>query len=137
MAELVNFETARKEIYEWLDHKKIRNKKREDYQSSIDNLISLVQDGVLSVNEDFSITHKLNFPIEMGGSNGAVTEVKYKPRIEARELREKLANLKTGDATDNRLTGYFCAISGQSIGFQGKLDTSDTSIANEIIIFFL
>jgi hypothetical protein len=136
MAELVNLETARKEIEGWLDYKKIRDKKREDYQSSINSLVSLVQEGVLTVNEDKSITHILNFPVDMGGPN-PITEVKYKARLEVRELREKLANLKTGEAIDNRLIANFCALTGQGVGFQGKLDTSDISIANEIIVFFL
>lgn len=136
MAELVNLETARKEINGWLDYKKIRDKKREDYQSTIDSLVSLVQEGVLTVNDDKSITHVLNFPVDMG-LGSPVTEVKYKARLEVRELREKLANLKTGEAIDNRLIANFCALTGQSIGLQGKLDTSDISIANEIIVFFL
>jgi len=136
MAELVDLDTAKREIEGWLDFKKIREKKREDYRSSIDNLVSLVQEGVLRVNEDYSITHVLNFPVDMGAGN-PVTEVKYKARLEERESREKLAALKTGDAIDNRLIAKFCALTGMGIGFQGKLDSSDSSIANEIIIFFI
>jgi hypothetical protein len=136
MAELVDLDTARKEIEGWLDFKKIREKKREDYRGSIDNLISLVQEGVLRVNEDNSITQELGFPVDMGGT-APVSEVKYKARLEVRELREKLSTLKTGDAIDNRLIANFCALTGQGVGFQGKMDTSDISIANEIIVFFL
>ena len=136
MAELVDLDTARKEIEGWLDYKKIRDKKREDYRGNIDNLISLVQEGVLRVNDDHSITHVLNFPVDMGAGN-PVTEVKYKARLEERETRERLAALKTGDAIDNRMIAKFCALTGMSIGFQGKLDSSDSSIASEIILFFI
>jgi hypothetical protein len=134
--ELVNFAKAKEEVEGWLDYKKIRDKKREDFKSSVDNLIDLVQDGVLVVNSDNTITHILNFPIDMGGNNGPVSEIKYKARLEERESRGVLAQLKTGDATDNRLIAKFCALTGQSIGFQGKLDSSDMSIAQEILVFF-
>lgn len=130
MNELVTQEVATKEVNAWLDYKKIRPKKREQFKDSIESLIDGVVQGTLSINGNFEITMKLAFPIQ------DVQEVTFKSRLQERESREIFSALKGGNDTDNRITAKFCALTGKGIGFQGQLDSVDMGMAQEIIVFF-
>lgn len=131
--EVIVEEVAEKEITGWLDHKKISTAKREANKESIETLIGYVRDGVLSITEDKTIIHKLLFPLD---KEQPLSELKYKPRINAGAIQRHLQGVK-GNDVDGRLTAYAAGIAGQPKEIIKALDTEDYSIAMSVAVFFM
>lgn len=128
---MVAKEVAELEINKWLDYKRVKDKKREAYKDAIETLIDAVSEGYLVVNEDFTLTHSLAFPV---GAEGAFKELVYKPRIDVATI-QKYANGAIGG--DARVLATIAALSGQATTIISKMDTEDYGIASSVAIFFL
>lgn len=129
----VDFDTANSEITGWLDCKKISDKKRDVQKDTISTLVDAVADGSLVVEDDNSLTHTLKFAV---GKDGQIKDFKYKPRITVGDVHGHLQGVKPSDA-DGRLLAYVAALTNQTKGIIGLLDTEDYGIAQSIAIFFL
>lgn len=130
---LVDKETATNEIESWLDYKKVGQKKRESAKESIETLIDAVQEGILVVNEDKTITHKLKFPLE---GESSITELIYKPRINSSLVQMHMQGVKSAD-TLGTYHAYGAALATKPKEVIKKLDTEDLSIVQNIALFFL
>jgi hypothetical protein len=60
----------------------------------------------------------------------------FKPRIQVRDVQPALRSLKSGDG-DGRIMAYLSALTGESMGILGLMDSSDHSICASIVVFFL
>lgn len=129
----VSKEIAIADVARWLDHKRVRQTKREEYKQHIESLVLAVQDGLLTVEENCTITQHLLWPI---GENENIKELSFKPRLSQEQLNPYISKLSSGSA-DERLRAYICALTGQAVGIIGKLDTEDNTISQSIAVFFL
>lgn len=128
--EKVSLSVAQEEVSEWLDHLRITPQLRQNHKDMIDTLIEAVSFGLVEINEDKTITQKLQFPV------GEVSELKYKSRLNDYILEPYLKGVKTSDG-DARILAYKAALTGVlKVNIQ-KMDSSDQRIANSIVVFFI
>lgn len=128
-------EVAEKEVNSWLDFKKIDPLQREEQKDQVKALVSFVENGNLILNEDFTFTHILKFPLGEDGKM-PVKELKYKARLKERELSSSLSNVKADDS-EGRLMAHYQALTGEAKGIIAGLDKEDIKIARSIAVFFL
>ena len=133
MEKVVDLETARVEVEKWLDFKRVRESKREANKETIDALVEAVSEGQLVVNEDHSLTHTLDVPT---GGETALTSLTYKPRLTVQDTHSKMKGVKANDV-DGRIIALVSALCGKPASLEGKLDTSDYSISQNVALFFL
>jgi hypothetical protein len=136
--ERVSESVATAEVNKWLDYKRISAADREDFKDHIKSLISGVMEGTVRINEEnFHIEIDLNWPVD-SGVGPEISKLSLKPRIQAREISDRLEKMKiaAGNA-DGRLKAILCALSGQSSGVIGMLDTTDLRMCNNVVIFFI
>ncbi len=131
----VTREVAEQDVNRWLDYRRVREKKRKDNESGIDELIELVEEGVLSIDEDCSITFNLGQPLKNESGSIALSELVFKPRLKQHEVTAHLKG--AGTDVDARVLAYIAAATGKAKGILGKLDVSDYNIAQSIALFFL
>jgi len=132
--EKVARDVAELEIESWLDHKKVKSKKRESNADQLERLVEAVQDGVLKFDEaNGHLVQILNFPI---GDNDQIKELSYKPRLKVGESHRFLKGYASDDM-DGRMLAYVCAITNQPKNILTGLDTDDYGVANSIVVFFL
>lgn len=131
----VVLEVAQQEVKNWLDLKKVKSSQRDQQKDAIDILSEAVSDGTLTIAEDGTITHKLNFPLETKEGEIALSELTYKPRLNDQMLKPYLVGVKATDS-DARLISYMGALTQQNKGLLEKLDTADKRISVSITIFF-
>jgi hypothetical protein len=130
----VDFSTAQQAVDSWLDFKKIRANKREAHAEYIEDLVSAVQEGLLVVNDDYTLTQKLAFPV---GPDNSIEELTYKARLQGVEMDKRMKGIKAGDG-DGRLNAMIAALTSQTINIPRTLDSStDKSLALSITVFFL
>lgn len=129
----VDAETAKAEIEKWLKVKAIPKSKREANHSAIETLISALSEGQIILNEDFTLTQNLLFPI---GKDSHITTLTHIARLPIFEINEYLKGIPANDA-DARLMAYVCASTKQPKGVIAKLDTTDYSIATSVAVFFM
>lgn len=131
----VSLEVAEKEVGKWLDHKRVKQSTREEKttKESIEELVGAVMDGDLTLGEDFSWQHHLNFPL---GKNEDVKTLSYKPRLGVGTTHRHLEGVKSGDA-DGRLLAYVAALTNKPKSILKTMDTVDYGIARGIAVFFL
>ena len=131
MSEVLNKELALVEVTKWLDCKKVKEKKRVAYKEAIESLVDAVSEGTLILNDDFSFTHRLDFPV---GTDGLIKEFNYKARLDVSTI-QKYANGATGG--DARVLATISALTAQPKELVSKMDTEDYGIASSVAIFFL
>jgi hypothetical protein len=129
----ISRELAQQEVEKWLDFKRYRQSKREENKDSIEQLVNAVSDGLLILNDDFSWTQKLIFPI---GEGVEIKELKYRPRLNSKLTEPHLKGIKASDI-DARLNGIICALTDSPKPVVASLDTEDKGIATTIAVFFL
>jgi hypothetical protein len=132
METLVAKEIAVADVNRWLHAKKISNKKRETYKTTIDQLVDFVEEGVLSLNDDNVFVHTLKFPV---GVDTITNKLEYKLRLSVDASIDALKGTN-GSGTETVLA-YVSALTGQVKGFIKKLDSEDYSVAQAITVFFL
>jgi kynureninase len=125
-------EMAEKEVTSWLDHKKINTRIRESKKDSIDSLIGHFEDGVLVLNEDFTITQSLQFPI--GDSLKTIT---YKPRLSGKDINAVKVKNGKGFDTDAYVMDRICAMTGVNRELLLNLDTVDRAVCDSLAVFFI
>jgi|GEM_PF-1080363 hypothetical protein len=130
--EVMSHDLAASEVERWLDYKQIDDLQREDQEGSIKYLISYIKSGHLILNEDYSFTHRLKFPLDSAG----LTILNYKSRVMEKELSSKLMGVRADD-TDGRIVAHISALTGQVIGIIKSLDKEDIKIARSIAVFFM
>jgi hypothetical protein len=128
----VSLEVAKAEIDNWLEYKRISGTKAESQKDAIEMMVSAVQEGNLTLNEDFSLTYALKFPI---GESEDITEFKFKPRVSRGDLQRFTAKVKPSDI-DGRIDAYICALTNQLRAIVTKLDSEDSGICQAIAGFF-
>lgn len=138
MPEVISQEVAVREVTGWLDYKKISEKDREAYKDHVEGLISSVVDGSFTIDPDTNvITHRLKWSIE-GVGNKTITDIKYKPRLLARDIMNKLQSMKVSASdADGRIKAIICELSGESSGVIGLMDTIDYRLAQNVAVFFV
>lgn len=130
----VSKEIAIAEVNKWLEFKKISSHKIEEKKDSIDELIQNIEDGLLVLNEDFSFTQTLKFPI--GEGDVSIKTLTYKPRINVNKIKPYLQTVKPTDV-DGRYSGYIAALTSQSLAIVDMIDTEDNSLARTFAGFFI
>lgn len=127
----VSMDIAKNDVEKWLTFKKVNDKKREAFKVNIDAIAESISEGILILNEDFSFTHKLLFPI---GEESKVSELKYKARLSVNELQNALSG-KSG--MDARILATAAALSNQPKKVVESMDTEDYNVAGSIAVFFV
>lgn len=128
----VNRETAVEELNKWLDAKRITGNKRKSNEEIEEELIDAIEDGWLVLNDDFTFTQRLKFPIQ---GTTEINELKHAFRVKVGELNAKLRGVKTDDIVGRVLT-YVSVLTDQPKGIIGALDTADYSVASSIATYF-
>ena len=129
----VNRELAEETVNKWLEHKRVKQAKRENYAASIDNMTAAVEDGSLILNEEtFDLEYSLDYPI----GESKIGVLKFKPRVTVGEINKRLKGVSPKDA-DGRVVAYVAALTGQNTGVIEMLDTSDYDICQAISVFFM
>ena len=129
---VVSQEVAEKEVSDWLDKKKIFPQDREALKYQIDVLVSAVSNGVISIDEQGNLIHKLLFPLD---NEKPVTTLKYKGRLAEKDTRRAMKGVSPGDV-DGRVNALIMSLTDESSGVIGALDTADSKIAKAITNFF-
>lgn len=127
----ISKEVATEEVNKWLDYKKVKSKKREAYKDAIESLSDAISEGALILNEDFSFTQNLDFPV---GSDKQIKSLEFKARVDVATIQKYMNGVSTGDG---RILATIAALSGQEKAVVSKLDTEDYSVASSVAIFFL
>lgn len=133
MSNVVARDVASKDIEKWLDYKKVSDRKRTANKESIEVLIDAVEDGILVLNEDYTLTHKLKFPIE---NEIPVTELVYIPRLKVSTVHNKLKGI-SATSPDERVLAYASALTGKVTNIIKDLETEDYSLVQSVVLFFL
>lgn len=132
MNNLVSESVARKDVERFLDSRKTSPARREDLKDQIDILVEMVMDGSLIVNEDCTLKYTLSFP-----EGFPFPELKFKNRLQVRDVHEILRNhVKSGDG-DGRIYAYLAALSGITFGEIRLLDSYDSGRLSNISVFFM
>lgn len=129
----VAIEQAEAEVTKWLDYKKISEDDRVDQADDIQTLVKAISSGVLVMDADCNLIHKLKFPLD---GEMPITELKYKPRIKVASVHSHLQGIKSSDG-DGRLCAYVAALASQPKDVIKALDTEDYRVGRAIAIFFL
>lgn len=134
MEEFIDESVAQEEVNAWLDHKRIKPRKRKANEDAIAELVDGVVYGQLTINQEtFVITQHLEFPI---GDEVKTSELEFKPRVRVADVNSKLKAVKAGDV-DARLLAYASALTGKPVALLAKMDTIDNTLAQNIAVFFL
>lgn len=135
--EKITRENATNEVNAWLDYKNVSQRKREENQDSIEDLIDFLVDGTLSINDNTNeITHNLKVPLTGAEGQTLESELVYKARMTVKDLNVHLKGVKANDA-DGRVMAYICALTGQSRNILNLMDTVDYSIAGSLVVFYI
>jgi len=135
--EKVPMEMAISEVNTWLDHKKVKPKKREAMKGMIDLLVDAIVAGELSLMEDMKWKHTLAFPLTGEGGSVSVSEITYLPRMNDAMKEQYRRGLK-GDDLNTQTLLTLCALTRQPINVIRNLDDStDRSVADAIAFFFM
>ncbi len=136
----ITAEIAEQEVQNWLEFKKVSERKRENYKDNIETIVNAMVDGVLVLEPDTftfkqTLKHKIA-PDEKSQQSGSIEELEYKPRITVRQVQMQLQGIKASDV-QGMILGYACALTGKPKGILAALDTEDFNTVQAIAIFFL
>ena len=126
----VSREVAENEVNRWLDHKRVKESKRERNREAIEGIVEAVMDGTFTIDDECVITHKLSFGL---GNDEVIKELKYIPRLTVGRIGEYT---KTAKTNDERVRGYIAALAGVANGIVATMETEDYSVAGNVVIFF-
>lgn len=135
MQEKITIEQATAEINAWMDCKRLPEAKRTANASSIEELINAIMAGELILTEENKLVYSLRFPVEDNAGNVVLDKLEFKPRLNVGAINERLKGVKATDV-DGRMLAYAAALTDQSLGMLGKLDTGDMGIVQNIVVFF-
>ena len=93
----ISLEKAKSEVNHWLDLKNYQQSKRDANAEQIEQIAEAVSDGVLSIQEDGVIIHKLTIPIKDDEGNVKYEELNYKARIDWSQIEPYMKGVKPQD----------------------------------------
>jgi len=129
-AKAVSPEVAKKEVEKWLDFRRVRKRKREENESTINELIEAFEDGILILDpETHVIKQKLLF------DKAGKKELNFKPSMSVGEGQRALKGIKTTDS-HGMLLAYVSELTGEVKEVLRQLDSEDYGIARTIAGFF-
>ncbi len=142
--QVITLEKAQEEVQKWLDYKRLdvyfleeANEGEHKTTEGTEDEIRAAQDmvkqfirGTLSLNEDFSITHKLMFPISEN-----VKEISYAPRVAVAKIQAKMRGVKKDDMMGFSIA-QIAAITNENTSILRNLDSIDMRVAQTICSFF-
>ena len=130
--ELITQEIAERDVESWLDHKKIKGKKRESQKDAIETLIESVMEGDLVLDPDtFKFTQTLLHPM------GEINELVFEPRLAMGKIRKKLKGIKITEDTTGYIMGYVATLTNQPYNVIDGIDADDYKIGQAIAGFFI
>lgn len=133
----LNKEQATKEFKEWLDTKKVSEKKRIANEGFQDTIVDAIMDGDMIINEDKTIDLKLKFPIINTSGKEAFSSLIFKHRMTVGERSAACKGVKAEDG-EGRIIGYVAALSSMTRGEINKLDSGeDFERASALAVYFL
>lgn len=130
----VSLEVARQDIERWLAHRRIPKIQLEKDQDTIDQLVSYVQEGILVIKDDCSVTQKLQW--EILRESDTIVEFSYKPRVMSWELSQNLKNVKLQDL-EGRYNAFAAALSGREPNTFTRMDSVDRTVMHVIVGFYM
>lgn len=130
----VTREIAEQDFMSWFEAKKLPQFMLEKHADDKEAMISAIMTGNLVLNEDFTFTQKLNFPVK--GSNMEVSELKYAFRISEGVLAASLRGIKTDDLIGQMPIAYISALTNEQKGTIRALDQIDSQLGKNIAAFF-
>lgn len=125
---------AQEKSKNWLDAKKVKPGKRENFEDNIEDMIDGFQTGQLVLNDDNTIELHLIFPKETDAVT--IKSLMFKSRITPADKRPYMKKVKPGDVRAN-LVAIACALTGQGTGIIESLDTEDFELVSTIALFFI
>lgn len=134
----VDSETALIDFERWIKIKRIKDQKRQENSKNKfeDVIVSSITEGVLAIDEQGYITHKLIFPVENNEGELTLETLKYIPRIPGKLLNIKLKGVSSDDG-DKRQLAYGAALTQSNTGMLEAMDTEDLRIMQAIVMYFL
>ena len=139
----LNLEQAKAEFDKWLEFRKTRKSKIENYKEQGDLIIEAIADGDLVVKDDFTLEYQLLQPLKTDDDEVILSSLTFKPRMRKQDLISHQKGLKPNDA-DGRLLATIAALADKTpcdvaVNKQliGKLDTEDISVCEAIALYFL
>ncbi len=133
LSQPISIDVAEKDTNKWLDAKRVSSSNREVHKDHVEVITDAIVDGILTLKEDNSFSHKLLFPIE---GDSSLDTLDYKSRLKISTVHSHLKGVKGGDA-DGRILAYVSALTSKPAGVIRALDTQDYSISQAIVVFFL
>jgi hypothetical protein len=133
----VSRDAAEQDVSNWLDYRKMNDSKRESLQKDvIDPLIAAVEEGLLVVNDDFTLTQKFKFPIMDKDNAVDLSSVTYSARLQYRDVKRHLKNIKSDDGI-GMIHAHRCGLTDQPMAKVELFDLSDLGIARIVASLFL
>lgn len=126
---MIAIEVAQAEIEKWLDGTKVANSKRVASKTDIEMLVDAVADGLLVVNEDFTLTQTLVWPLE------GVSELTYKARLSVGDPASRLKEFKADDI-HGMVLAYVATLTAKPNALIKQIDRKDYRISTAIAGFF-
>ena len=128
-------EMAHEEVQKWLNHRGVRQSKRDALQNSIDSLIEEFADGTLRLDEDFNIHQTLRFPLKNENGDITLSSLKYNSRARQNQINLAMSNVKANNGL-GMITAYISALTGVVKGLVDSMDTEDHKVGQIIASFF-
>ena len=129
-AKAITPEMAKQEVEKWLDFRRVRNRKRQENEASINDLIEAFEDGFLILDpKTHVIKQKLLF------DTAGKKELNFKPSMTVGEGQRALKGLKSTDS-HGMLLAYVSELTGEVKEVINQLNSEDYGIARTIAGFF-
>ena len=135
--EKMSLEVAEKEFNAWLDHKNVKESKREAYKDAGESIIQCLCEGSVTIDGNMNLTYKPTPVMYDDKEDGnALSELVFKPRLRQFEVNKYMKGVKADDA-EGRLLAFTCASTGVNKGLIQKLYTEEFQITQNIALYFL
>ena len=132
--EVVDIDTATKEVEALLDAKRIRPKRRADLQSVLDVLIEGVQYGFLTIDTATGLVMKMDTPVTAG--NDTIESIAWPLRMDAATVQTRLASATPDKDGTNKVLALIHAYTGLAPAIIRKFEAGDNSLIQAIACVF-
>lgn len=129
---VVSREMASNEVHGWLKARKIRQRRINDYEESIEEIIDAVVDGEITFDGDNLIFHLTDGV----GDQQDIKKLTFKPRITVQNIRQRLKKVPSGDV-DGRVMAYVGSATNTSKNVLEQISSTDWSLIQTIAVFFM
>ena len=143
MKTVIGKDVAIKSLNDWHDYRRIKEGQRISLDPETgkdvtrEKLIEAFEYGILIFEEKTGVLiQKLEWPVKTESGEIKLQELKWKPRIQERDLNEPMKGVSPKD-TFGMMKAYISAATGVNKGFLGSMDLSDYSLSQSINNYFL